>query len=681
MSDSVELVWSRSAVYIHPTKNNKDNIAGYLSLVRPPDGEILISWVPESLIKLSKQDYESYVQVDLSLDGEVTQKNQVFVSKPPSMSVGSLARSSHAFSIKLSDLYSMQMREPSLGWWYGSILLFTKQAETLPVLFFHDDESEVEKRRTKTMQKKRDDWGGEFFMEKLENYVDIRPSTLEKGVYLINPSAQDTLAFAPPVTTSNEVSGPNSAKVATWGDLKWNIFEKLAQVTRYSRKASQSMFDRTPAPLRSMLNIPEVEQLGQDFDSARVFLAEWALGIVQDQEDFQRKNININLNTYDSHFDDFSIVAQSIERRNPVTLEEWESFFDENDGRLTVTAEEVKERIFHGGLEPQVRPKAWLFLLNVYPWDTSAVERASIIAEKRNEYYRLKRKWWENIDMQENDSFWKDQKNRIEKDVLRTDRNIPLFEQSETPHPDPDSRLAQSGANPHLEQMRDMLITYNEYNENLGYVQGMSDLLSPLYVVLQDDALAFAAFCGFMERMERNFMRSQEGMRDQLSTLGHLTNFMLPKLYSHLAKADSIHFFFFFRMILVWFKREFEWDDVLRLWEVLWTNYYSSQFHLFIALAILDLNKAYIIERLHYFDEILKFINELSMTLDLDTVLTRAEELFTKFKLALDLVNWQNNQSEDTKSQTEVTEDLRMLLSREIVDQREQARPPGATGG
>lgn len=46
-----------------------------------------------------------------------------------------------------------------------------------------------------------------------------------------------------------------------------------------------------------------------------------------------------------------------------------------------------------------------------------------------------------------------------------------------------------------------MLLTYNEYNKGLGYVQGMSDLLAPIYAVMQDDAVAFWSFVGFMDRM------------------------------------------------------------------------------------------------------------------------------------------------------------------------------------
>ena len=92
----------------------------------------------------------------------------------------------------------------------------------------------------------------------------------------------------------------------------------------------------------------------------------------------------------------------------------------------------------------------------------------------------------------------------VEKDVHRTDRNIPLFAGEDIPHPDPDSPFAEVGTNVHLEQMKDMLLTYNEYNRDLGYVQGMSDLLAPIYAVMQDDAVAFWAFVGFMERMVRS---------------------------------------------------------------------------------------------------------------------------------------------------------------------------------
>jgi TBC1 domain family member 15 len=50
--------------------------------------------------------------------------------------------------------------------------------------------------------------------------------------------------------------------------------------------------------------------------------------------------------------------------------------------------------------------------------------------------------------------------------------------------------------------------------------------------------------------------------------------------------------------VLIAFKREFPFEDVLRLWEVLWTNYYSNEFILFVALAILESHRDVILRYL-----------------------------------------------------------------------------------
>ena len=188
-----------------------------------------------------------------------------------------------------------------------------------------------------------------------------------------------------------------------------------------------------------------------------------------------------------------------------------------------------------------------------------------------------------------------------------------------------------------------MLLTYNEYNRDLGYVQGMSDLLAPIYAIQQDDAVAFWGFVNFMERMERNFLRDQSGMRLQLMMLDHLVQLLDPKLYEHLEKLDSTNFFFFFRMLLVWFKREFDFTDILRMWEGLWTDYLSANFHIFIAMAILEKHRNVIMEHLKGFDEVLKYINELSGTIDLPSTLVRAESLFRRFQKTVEAIDKKSN--------------------------------------
>lgn len=50
--------------------------------------------------------------------------------------------------------------------------------------------------------------------------------------------------------------------------------------------------------------------------------------------------------------------------------------------------------------------------------------------------------------------------------------------------------------------------------------------------------------------------------------------------------------------VLIAFKREFPFEDVLRLWEVLWTDYYTSGFVLFVALAVLESHRDMILRYL-----------------------------------------------------------------------------------
>ena len=53
-----------------------------------------------------------------------------------------------------------------------------------------------------------------------------------------------------------------------------------------------------------------------------------------------------------------------------------------------------------------------------------------------------------------------------------------------------------------------------------------------------------------------------------------------------------------FSWVLIAFKREFPFEDILRFWEVLWTNYYSTSFVLFVALAVLESHRDVIIRYL-----------------------------------------------------------------------------------
>ncbi|XP_059856318.1 TBC1 domain family member 17 isoform X2 [Delphinus delphis] len=311
----------------------------------------------------------------------------------------------------------------------------------------------------------------------------------------------------------------------------------------------------------------------------------------------------------------------AVERAPPVTEEEWARRMGP-EGRLQQVPE-LKARIFSGGLSPSLRREAWKFLLGYLSWEGSAEEHKAHVRKKTDEYFRMKLQWKSVSPEQERrNSLLHGYRSLIERDVSRTDRNNKFYEGPE---------------NPGLGLLNDILLTYCMYHFDLGYVQGMSDLLSPILYVTQNEVDAFWCFCGFMELVHGNFEESQETMKRQLGQLLLLLRVLDPPLCDFLDSQDSGSLCFCFRWLLIWFKREFPFPDVLRLWEVLWTGLPGPNLHLLVACAILDMERDTLMLSGFGSNEILKHINELTMKLSVEDVLTRAEALYRQLTACREL--------------------------------------------
>ncbi|XP_011309116.1 TBC1 domain family member 15 isoform X2 [Fopius arisanus] len=301
-------------------------------------------------------------------------------------------------------------------------------------------------------------------------------------------------------------------------------------------------------------------------------------------------------------------------RGAPLSQEQWDRCKDA-EGRIS-DSETVREIIFRGGIVPSLRYEVWKFLLNYYPWKSTCAERIELRKLKTDEYYRMKLQWKSMSVEQENRfSDYRGRKSLIEKDVNRTDRTHPYY---------------SGDNNPHLGQLYDILMTYVMYNFDLGYVQGMSDLLSPILCLMDNEVDAFWSFVGFMERVSSNFEMDQAGMKAQLCQLHTLLNITEPQLAQYLSNHESGNMFFCFRWLLVLFKREFNAIDIIKLWEVLWTELPCKNFHLLLCAAILDTEKSALMENRYGFTEILKHINDLSLHIELPWTLSKAEGIYNQ---------------------------------------------------
>ncbi|KAN0061817.1 GTPase activating protein [Thecaphora frezii] len=386
-----------------------------------------------------------------------------------------------------------------------------------------------------------------------------------------------------------------------------------------------------------------------------------------------------------------------------MSLEEWRSMFDSGTGLPLHSIQEIRHRIFVTGLTNEARKEAWPLLLDAVPFDSTTEERTALWQQREVEYYRFKAHWQTDDDLINSDAI-KEQRHRIRVDCLRTDRSQPMFASTPMMAPVGRGQGEATAENPNVQKLGEILLTYGfweaescrlaserhkaealhsgfadgdgaaapamAYEEGglAGYVQGMSDLCSPLYVICEgDEVKTFWCFVGFMERVKSNFYRDQSGMKTQLLLLQKLISVMDPKLYGHLERSDSLNLFFCFRWLLVCFKREFPFDDTLKIWECCWSAEPSSspsssshssdstsgaptssssaqrQEHsewgltpnlpLFIALAILEVHRDVLLRYLENFDEILQYLNGLSQGgLDVDECLARAEVLVKAFR-------------------------------------------------
>ncbi|KAJ6853462.1 GTPase-activating protein GYP7-like [Iris pallida] len=124
----------------------------------------------------------------------------------------------------------------------------------------------------------------------------------------------------------------------------------------------------------------------------------------------------------------------------------------------------------------------------------------------------------------------------------------------------------------HASRLVAILEAYALYDAEIGYCQGMSDLLSPILAVMEEDFEAFWCFVGFMKKARHNFRLDEVGIRRQLNIVSKIIKSKDSHLYRHLEKLQAEDCFFVYRMVVVLFRRELDFDQTLCLWEVMWAD-------------------------------------------------------------------------------------------------------------
>ncbi|XP_076776359.1 TBC1 domain family member 15 isoform X3 [Arvicanthis niloticus] len=564
---SGKIIYEQEGVYIHSScgkANDQDSLISGILRVLEKDAEVIVDWRPlddaldSSSILYAGKDSSSVVEWTQapkerahrgsehqnSYEAEWDMVNTVSFKKKPHTNGDAPShrngKSKWSFLFSLADLKSIKRSKEGMGWSY--LVFCLKDDVMLPALHFHQGDSKL-------------------LIESLEKYVVLCESSQDSRTLLVNCQNK-----------SLSQSFENLLDEPAYGLIQAGLLDrrKLLWAIHHWRKIKKDPYTATMVGFSKVTNYIFDSLRGSDPSTHQRPPSEMA--------DFLSDAIpGLKINQQEEP--GFEVITRIdlgerpvVQRREPVSLEEWTKSLD-SEGRL-LNVESMKQRIFRGGLSHSLRKQAWKFLLGYFPWDSTKEERTQLQKQRTDEYFRMKLQWKSVSEAQEK-------------------RN---------------SRL-------------------RDYRSLIGYVQGMSDLLSPLLYVMENEVDAFWCFASYMDQMHQNFEEQMQGMKTQLIQLSTLLRLLDSGFCSYLESQDSGYLYFCFRWLLIRFKREFSFLDILRLWEVMWTELPCKNFHLLLCCAILESEKQQIMEKHYGFNEILKHINELSMKIDVEDILCKAEAI------------------------------------------------------
>eukprot|EP00466_Bigelowiella_natans_P007729 jgi/Bigna1/53082/estExt_Genewise1Plus.C_150107 len=202
----------------------------------------------------------------------------------------------------------------------------------------------------------------------------------------------------------------------------------------------------------------------------------------------------------------------------------------------------------------------------------------------------------------------------------------------------------------HHDVLQRILFIYAKLNPGVRYVQGMNEILAPIYFtfahgVAVDDAYEFrrcaeadAFFCfnNVMTEIRDRFIRSLDctsaGIIAAVKDLNDLLEKVDKKLHLHLRRLNIDPRFYAFRWLTLLLSQEFELPDTLRLWDSLFADEKRFEYLTYCCCSMLLIYRDKLLEG--GFAEGLRLLQDYPPT-DLHKILAKATSLalHTKFQL------------------------------------------------
>lgn len=137
------------------------------------------------------------------------------------------------------------------------------------------------------------------------------------------------------------------------------------------------------------------------------------------------------------------------------------------------------------------------------------------------------------------------------------------------------------GCEAHWEVVERILFLYAKLNPGQGYVQGMNEIVGPIYYVFASDpnvewrehaeADCFFCFTALMAEIRDFFIKtldeSEGGIKQKMNTLSNMLRDRDEEVWLRLRDQELYPQYYSFRWLTLMLSQEFPLPDVVRIWD------------------------------------------------------------------------------------------------------------------
>ena len=274
---------------------------------------------------------------------------------------------------------------------------------------------------------------------------------------------------------------------------------------------------------------------------------------------------------------------------------------------------------------PMLRAYIWKILLNYLPEEPKMWE--ATLTEKRNQYNNYKLFIEKKLEKELKDKNYKsrDTLEQIIKDVYRTNTQIAFFfeptNKKNVGNKEEFIKMFERRKNCtfnnideiyynekeneiHADVLKRILFIYTVFCPDISYHQGMNELLAPIYYCYSYDktyteeteenieADSFWSFHYLMSKVSQSFVSANDkGLEIKSFIFQKCLEFVDDEIYKNLQRLNIRSEYYCYKWFILLFSQEFEINDVLKLWDIIFSKEDIYYFVIYIGIAILIMKK------------------------------------------------------------------------------------------